>query len=214
MRDPIFQCIENHRKAFDEFTIACGALDDLESELDKKTIREPRVQYGWLSSWTDAPRKPLYLNSHDEIETYIDDEIETHRSRFDGVPNMVTAGVVHLEERRADLHAALEADAVEQQRRREMNGFAAAEARNDAAGEAERVAAIAFLTTTPTSFEGIAAAIRYAEDFSFNGKMWPAEIEQDENPFDGLPWHIAFHRNIARAMAAIVPPPTTMNKAA
>ena len=176
--DPIFALIERHRaesRAYDE---AIGDLSKLEDTLPEEIKRSPHVQFGLRDGVN-----PYYLYSHHDID-----------ARLEWMPDFSRTPEI-----RARLHAEFERDAKEILLKQDQCGLGAAELRTESLWGSLHKTACAIATTVPTSMAGVAAVLRYANEWEDVGGEWP---NTDKIGPDG--WHYQLRATMAAAIEALI----------
>jgi hypothetical protein len=100
---------------------------------------------------------------------------------------------------RARLHAEFERDVREILLKQDECGLTAAELHSETLCHSCQKLAWAIATTAPTSMAGVAAVLRYANEWEDAGEEWPGT---DEIGSDG--WHCQLRQTLAAALGAII----------
>jgi hypothetical protein len=174
--DPIFAFIARHRAEQQAYANACAVYGKLYEIVPDEFRRVGRVEWGMR-----APGRPNYLHSHKEID------------------DCLVAGNRHSPKIKAQLHAELDRDRIEISAKREEVGLPAAEDRVEQLCDSCQELGWALANTMPTSMAGVAAVLRYANEFEDGGEEWP---HTDTIGADG--WHYQLRQSAARALETIL----------
>lgn len=174
--DPIFALIAGHRAEQQAYANACDDLGKLYELVPDEFHRGGRVQWGMR-----APGTPNYLRSHKEID------------------DCMVAGSRHSPKIKARLHAELDRDRAEISAKREEIGLPAADDRVGQLCDSCQELGWTLANTMPTSMAGVAAVLRYANEFEDGGEEWPYT---DTIGRDG--WHYQLRQSAARALETIL----------
>jgi hypothetical protein len=175
--DPIFAAIERHRAGHQAHIDALMALDRLYETVPEEVRRSPRVQFGRKDGG------PNYLHSHKQI----DDRLEWMPD-FGATPEI-----------RARLHNELDHDIREWRTKRDEHGVTSAELRVEQVCLSSNELAWAIATTVPTSFAGVAAVLRYANEWEDTGEDWP-----DTDTIGSEGWHYQLRQTLAGALQILI----------
>jgi hypothetical protein len=175
--DPIFAVIERHRAESRAYDQAIGDQSKLEETLPEEITRSPRVQFGMKDG------QPYYLHSHHDID-----------DRLEWMPDFARTPEI-----RARLYDEFGLDVAEILAKQDECGLAAAELRTEQLSYSCQKLAWAIATTVPTSMAGVAAVLRYANEWEDAGEEWPGT---DEIGSDG--WHYQLRQTLAEALGAII----------
>jgi hypothetical protein len=175
--DPIFAVIERHRAENLAYDKALGDQGKLEESLPDDFRRNPRVQFGMKDG------QPYYLYSHNDIDR-----------RLEWAPDFARTPKI-----RAELHAEFDRDVEEILQKRDEYGLTAAELRSGTLSDSCLKLALEIATTVPTSMAGVAAVLRYANEFEDGGMEWP---DTDTIGADG--WHYQLRQTLAEALGAMI----------
>jgi hypothetical protein len=96
---------------------------------------------------------------------------------------------------RTRLHEELDRDMQEQWRKQEECGLTAAELRTEGLCHSCQELAWAIATTVPTSMAGVAAVLRYANEWEDAGEEWP-----DTDTIGANGWHYQLRQTLAEAI--------------
>ncbi|MGF6308871.1 hypothetical protein ABIB82_002508 [Bradyrhizobium sp. i1.8.4] len=175
--DPVFEVIARHRAEQQAYSDALVARDEL-GQIVPEEFQRPsgRVQWGMKAG------KPHYLHSHEAID------------------DCLVAGDRHSPEIKARLHAELDRDRTELFATLEEIGVTDAEERVEQLCDLCWELGWTLANTMPTSLAGVAALLKYANEFEDNGDEWPCT---DAIGPDG--WHYQLRQTAARAVEALQP---------
>src|SRR5258708_5576621 len=134
--DPIFAALDARRNTYAAFQGVCDARNALASKLSPDVRRDPRVRYA-----------NLFLTSHEEIDRLIDQII-----------SIGFGSRSHYEQLRAELHAALDADAAEVEKAQEAAGLTARIAAGSVGRGAQAAATMGLTNTPPTTITAAKAS--------------------------------------------------------
>jgi hypothetical protein len=176
--DPIFAVIERHRVESRLYDEAIVDQSNLEETLPEEITRSPRVQIGLRDRVN-----PWYLHSRHDIDLYL-----KRAPDFASTPKI-----------RARLHDEFDRDVAEIKAKQDQCGLTAAELRTEHLCNSCQKLAWAIATTVPTSMAGVAAVLRYANEWEDAGEEWPGT---DEIGSDG--WHYQLRQTLAEALDAII----------
>jgi hypothetical protein len=171
--DPIYAAIERHRAEQKAYVDAIMARDKLHEIVPEEIRRGPRVQLGRKDG------QPYYLHSHKQID-----------DRLEWVPDFFSTP-----ERRARLHDELSRDMRELWAKQDEYGMTAADERVEQLCQSCQELAWAIATTVPTSMAGIAAVLRYANEWEDDGEEWP-----DTDTIGSEGWHYQLRQTLAEAL--------------
>jgi hypothetical protein len=171
--DPIYAAIERHRAEQKAYADALIARDKLHEIVPKEIRRGPRVQYGMKGG------EPYYLHSHKQIN-----------DRLEWMPDFASTPQI-----RARLHDEFDRDMRELRAKQDEHGMTAADERVEQLCLSCHELAWAIATTVPTSMAGVAAVLRYANEFEDLGEEWP-----DTDTIGSEGWHYQLRRTLAAAL--------------
>jgi hypothetical protein len=171
--DPIFALIARHRAEQQAYGDALMARAELDEIIPKEIQRGGRVQWGMKDG------EPHYLYSNEHID-YI----------MEWSPDF--ASTPEIKDR---LYAALARDTNELSTKRDEYGATAADDRVDQLCDSCQDLSWALANTMPTSIAGVAALLRYANEFEDHGEEWP---DTDTIGSDG--WHYQLRQTTALAL--------------
>jgi hypothetical protein len=174
--DPIYAAIERHRIEQKSYVDALIARDKLHEIVPKEIRRGPRVQFGMKAG------QPYYLYSHQQIDHRLE-----WMPDFDSTPEI-----------RARLHGELDRDARELWAKQDEHGMTAADDRVEQLCQSCQELAWAIATTVPTSIAGLAAVLRYVNEFEDLGEEWP-----DTDTIGSEGWHYQLRQAAAKALEAL-----------
>jgi hypothetical protein len=175
--DPAFALIARHRAEQQAYGDAIKARDELYEIIPKEIQRGAQVQCGMKGG------EPHYLYSHDHIN-YI----------MDLLPDFASTPEIQ-----ARLHAAFDRDESELSTKRDEYGATAADDRVDQLCDSCQDLSWALANTIPTSIAGVAALLRYANEFEDHGEEWP---DTDTIGSDG--WHYQLRQSATKALETIL----------
>ena len=142
-----------------------------------------RVFKNRVDNLSDATGEPHYLYSRDHIDYIMD-----HSPDFASTPEI-----------RAKLYAEFDRDTRELSNKRDEHGATAADDRVEQLCVSCQDLSWALANTMPTSIAGVAAVLRYANDFEDLGEEWP---DTDAIGSDG--WHYQIRQTAARALETLL----------
>ena len=99
---------------------------------------------------------------------------------------------------RASLHEGLDRDIREIQAKQDECGLHAAELRTEQLCHSCQELASAIATTVPTSMAGVAAVLRYANEWEYAGEEWP-----DTDTIGANGWHYQLRQSLAEALEKV-----------
>jgi hypothetical protein len=171
--DPVFALIAQHRAEQQAYGAAITAQAELYETVPSEVLRGARVQWGRKDG------EPNHLHSHEQID---------HRMEWS--PDFASTPEI-----RARLHAELARDMSEQSTKRAEHGV------TDADDQVEQLCGScqdlgwALANTVPISVAGVAALLRYANEFEDCGEEWP---DTDTSGSEG--WHYQLRQTAAKAL--------------
>jgi hypothetical protein len=171
--DPIFALIARHRAEQQAYVAALTAQDELHETLPSEILRHARVQWGMKSG------EPYYLHSHEQID---------HQMEWS--PDFASTPKI-----RARLHAELTRDMSELSAKQAEQGVTDANDRVEQLCHSCQDLGWALANMVPTSIAGVAALLRYANEFEDQGEEWP-----DTDTIGGEGWHYQLRQTIAAAL--------------
>jgi len=174
--DPIFALIARHRAEQQAYGDALMHLAELHETVPSEILRGSRVQWGMNDG------EPHYLYSREHI-----DYIMEWSPDFASTPEI-----------RDRLYAALDRDANEISTKRAEYGVTASDDRVEQLCRSCQDLCWVLANTMPTSIAGVAAVLRYANEFEDRGEEWP---DTDMIGSDG--WHYQLRQTAARALETI-----------
>lgn len=175
--DPIFALIARHRAEQQAYGDALMAQAELDEIMPKEIKRGSRVQWGMKDG------EPYYLYSREHI-----DYIMEWSPDFASTPEI-----------RDRLYAALARDANELSAKRAEYDATAADDRVEQLCNSCQDLSWALANTMPTSIAGVAAVLRYANEFEDRGEEWP---DTDAIGSDG--WHYQLRATVAAAIETLI----------
>jgi hypothetical protein len=175
--DPIYAAIDRHRAEQQAYGDALMARAELHELVPKEVWRLPCVQWGMKAG------QPYYLYSHEEIDR-----------RLEWVPDFARTPKI-----RAELHDGLAADMSEMSRKQDEHGVTAANDRVEQLCHSCQELGWALANTMPASMAGVAAALRYANEWEDVGEEWP-----DTDTIGSEGWHYQLRATMAAALEALL----------
>jgi hypothetical protein len=123
--------------------------------------------------------QPYYLRSHEQID-----------DRLDWMPDFASTPEI-----RARLHDEFDRDSRELSTKQDEYGMSAADDRVEQLCHSCQELAWVIATTAPTSMAGVAAVLRYANEFEDVGEEWPYT-----DTIGGEGWHYQLRQTLAGAL--------------
>ena len=175
--DPTFALIAQHRALRKACEEAFSVSAELYFETIPEAIRRPaRVQYGMKRG------KPFYLYSHEQI-----DQVIYWSALFERKAKVS-----------AELHAEFTRDESDLSVKKAEHGVTAADERVEQLRRASDEIAWALATRAPTSAAGVAAVLRYANEYEDDGDNWNIDTVQSEE------WHYQLRQTAAKALETLI----------
>jgi hypothetical protein len=171
--DPIYAAIERHRAEQKAYVDAIMARDKLHEIVPEEIRRGPRVQLGRKDG------RPYYLYTHEHID-----------HRLEWMPDFASTPAI-----RARLHDDLDRDMRDLRAKQDQHGMTAADERVEQLCHSCQELAWAIATTVPTSMSGIAAVLRYTNEWEDGGEEWP-----DTDAIGSEGWHYQLRQTLAEAL--------------
>jgi len=171
--DPIYAAIELHRAEQKAYADALIARDKLHEIVPKEIRRGPRVQLGRKDG------QPYYLHSHEQIDR-----------RLEWMPDFASTPEI-----RTRLHDEFDRDMRELWAKQDEHGMTAADDLVEQLCHSCDKLAWAIATTEPTSMAGVAAVLRYVNEFEGDGEEWP-----DTGEIGYESWHYQLRLTLAAAL--------------
>ena len=173
--DPVFALIAQHRAEQQAYGAALMAQDELHETLPSEVLRGARVKLGMNDG------EPNYLHSHEQID---------HRMEWS--PDFASTPEI-----RARLHAELDRDMSEQSAKQAEHGVTDASDRVEQLCYSCQDLGWALANTVPISVAGVAALLRYANEFEDDGQEWP-----DTDAVGSEGWHYQLRQTAAAGLVA------------
>jgi hypothetical protein len=171
--DPVFALIAKHRAEHQAYGAALEARDELHETLPSEVLRGARVQWGMKDG------EPNYLHSHEQID---------HRMEWS--PDFASTAEI-----KARLHAELARDMSERSAKQAEHGMADADDLVEQLCGSCQDLGWALANTVPISVAGVAALLRYANEFEDHGLEWP-----DTDAIGSEGWHYQLRQTAAKAL--------------
>jgi hypothetical protein len=171
--DPVFALIAQHRAEQQAYGAALRVQAELHETVPSEVLRGARVQWGMKDG------EPYYLHSHEQID---------HQMEWS--PDFASTPEI-----RARLHAELARDMSERSAKQAEHGVTDADDQVEQLCGSCQDLSWALANTVPISVAGVAALLRYANEFEDGGQEWP-----DTDAIGSEGWHYQLRQTAAKAL--------------
>jgi hypothetical protein len=171
--DPVFALIARHHAEHQAYDAALTAQSELHETVPSEVLRAARVQWGMKDG------APYYLHSHEQID---------HRMEWS--PDFASTPKI-----RARLHAELARDMSERSAKQAEHGMTDADDLVEQLCDSCQDLGWVLANTAPISVAGVAALLRYANEFEDDGQEWP-----DTDAIGSEGWHYQLRQTAAKAL--------------